>query len=61
MRFEFENALRDLDRRTPDYIQGEIFHHGSLKLKTLAVEVLRDLEPRKKTAAKLRGMLRITP
>lgn len=61
MKFEFENALRDLDRRTPDYFLGEIFHHGSLKLKALAVEALRDLEPRKKTAGKLRSMLRIGP
>lgn len=60
MRFEFENALRDLDRRTPTYFRGEIFHHGSLKLKAQAAEVLKDLDP-KRTAQKLRRMLQLTP
>jgi hypothetical protein len=60
MRFEIQNALRDLDRRTPDYFLGEIFHHGSLKLKTLSVEALRDLGPNK-TSRKLRAMLTLTP
>lgn len=58
-RFEVEHALRDLDRRTPAYFREEIFAHGDLKVRTEAVRVLRDLDPRRKSVAVLRETLKL--
>lgn len=60
MKFEFEHALRDLDRKTHEYFQVEIFHHGSTRVKDQAVKVLKDLE-RRQAARKLARMLQIAP
>ena len=60
MNFEVQNALRDLDRKTPSYYLDEIFSHGDLKVRTDALKVLSELEPRQKTSRKLREMLRLT-
>lgn len=60
MKFEFEHALRDLDRKTLEYFQLEIFHHGSTKVKEQAVQALHDLQRRQSTR-KLARMLQIAP
>jgi hypothetical protein len=61
MRFEVQNALRDLHEKTPTYFLEEIFHHGDLKVRTEALKVLGDLDPKRKSARLLREMLRLTP
>jgi len=61
MRFEFLQALRDLDERTPSFYLQEMFAHGSLELRTDALSELQDLDPERETAAELRDMLRLIP
>jgi hypothetical protein len=61
MRFEVTNSLRDLEDRTPSYFLGEIFHHGSLKVRTEALKVLQDLDVKRRTNRVLREMLKLTP
>lgn len=61
MRFEVQNALRDLHEKTPSYFLEEIFHHGDLKVRTQAIKVLADLDPKRKTVRLLKEMLRLTP
>ena len=61
MRFEVKNALRDLDATTPSYMREEIFHHGDLKVRTEALKVLGDLDPKRKSTRLLKEMLRLTP
>jgi hypothetical protein len=60
MQFEYTNALRDLDVRTPPYHVMEIFHHGSLLVRTKAEQILRHISPRIRTTPALRRMLAIT-
>lgn len=57
MKFEVLNALRRLDERTPAYFMAEMFAHGELKLKTAALEALKDLDPKQGTSAEVRRML----
>jgi hypothetical protein len=61
MNFEVQNALRDLHERTPGYFLQEIFHHGDLKVRTEALKVLGDIDPKRRTTRLLLEMLRITP
>lgn len=61
MRFEVQNALRDLDEKTPAYLLEEIFHHGDLKVRTEAARALAELDPKRRTTRVLLEMLRITP
>lgn len=61
MRFEVQNALRDLDQKTPAYFLEEIFSHGDLKVRTEAAQALADLDPERRTTRILLEMLRITP
>lgn len=49
MEFETANALRDLDRRTPDYLREEIFAHGDLTVRKHAIESLKTLDPERKS------------
>jgi hypothetical protein len=57
MRFEVVNALRNLDERTPAFYMSELFSHGELKLKIVALEALKDLDPEDETSHQLRSML----
>ncbi len=59
MRFEFQHALRDLGSRTPTYFLEEIFHHGSLKVRTASLAALEDLNPKRRTTRVLKEMLRL--
>jgi hypothetical protein len=61
VRFEVENALRELDARTPTYFLEEIFHHGDLKVRVEAVKVLADLDPKLRTNRVLREWMKLTP
>ena len=57
--FEVLNALIDLDQRTPVFFQQEIFAHGDLKVRKLALEILRELEPTRKTSRVLHEILKL--
>lgn len=57
MKFEVLNALRDLDERTPEYLQGEVFCHGSLKVRTDAIAVLASLNQFDGSTRTLREMI----
>lgn len=61
MNFDMEHALRDLDEKTPAYLVDEIFAHGDLTMRKLALGALEDVEPEKRTVRVLAEMLRITP
>lgn len=61
MEFDTLNALRDLDRGTPDYIRGELFAHGDLTVRKNAIEVLTTLDPVRRSARILMLMLSIAP
>lgn len=61
MRFEVQNALRDLDEKTPGYFLEEIFHHGDLKVREQALKVLGDIDPKRRTTRVLLEMLEIAP
>lgn len=61
MRFEVQNALRDLDEKTPGYFLEEIFHHGDLKVRGQALKVLGDIDPKRQTTRVLLEMLKIAP
>jgi len=39
--FEILHALRDLDKRTPEYFRSEIWAHGDTKIKLVAAHILR--------------------
>lgn len=58
--FELLRALEELDRTTPAYFIQEMFAHGRLEVRRTALEVLRDLEPRRKSCRLLREVLSIT-
>ncbi len=58
-RFEIEQALRELGRRTPDYFRDEIFSHGDLKVRTEAAKVLKELEPQRRSTQILKEMLKL--
>lgn len=60
MQFEFLNALRDLDERTPHYKVVEIFHHGNLMVRVKAAQILAGISPRIRATPTLRRMLAIT-
>lgn len=59
MKFDLQNALRDLDQRTPAFFRQELFAHGDVKVKTVAVEVLTELEPQDRTSELLRTKLQL--
>lgn len=59
--FELLRALEELDRKTPAYFIHEMFAHGRLEVRRVAVEVLGDLEPRRKSSRLLREVLAIVP
>jgi hypothetical protein len=61
MRFEVQNALRDLDEKTPGYFLEEIFHHGDLKVRLQALKVLGDIDPTRRSTRVLLEMLKIAP
>jgi len=58
-RFEIENALRELSRKTPAYFRSEIFAHGDLKVRIEAVKVLKELEPERRSDRILKEMLKL--
>ena len=59
MKFDLQNALRDLDQRTPAFFRQELFAHGDIKVRNNAVEVLTELEPRDRTSERLRTKLQL--
>jgi hypothetical protein len=40
--FEHEHALRDLNKRTPEYLRGELFAHGDLTMIRDAKRILAE-------------------
>jgi hypothetical protein len=58
-RFEVEQALRELSRKTPEYFRAEIFAHGDVKVRTEALAILRDLDPKRRSTGILREMLHL--
>jgi hypothetical protein len=59
MQFEFKNALTDLDEKTPTFFLGEVFSHGSLKVKQEALKALSTLDTEQKSVRVLREILKI--
>lgn len=59
MKFDVQNALRDLDQPTPAFFRQELFSHGDLKVRLAAVEVLTDLDPEERTSELLRTKLQL--
>ena len=60
MNFEVQYALAELERRTPSFLQAEIFAHGDLKAREMALQALRNLGSKRRTSRLLRAMLKIT-
>ncbi len=63
MNFNLQNALRDLDRRTPAFLRQEIFSHGDLTVREAALGILSELspDPEFESVKILRDMLRTIP
>ncbi|MCA8921246.1 MAG: hypothetical protein KDD82_05520 [Planctomycetes bacterium] len=59
MKFDVQNALRNLDQRTPAFYRQELFSHGDLKVRAIAVEVLTDMDPEDRTSERLRTKLEL--
>lgn len=59
MDFEVQNALRDLDQRTPEFFRREIFAHGDPKVRNDAVSELKELDPERKSVRLLGEILKL--
>ena len=59
MRFEVQHALNGLDERTPAFIRAELFAHGSLEMRQVALETLTTLDPEEKSARVLRELIKL--
>lgn len=43
MEYEFKHALHDLDQPSPPFFVQEIFNHGSLESRQIAIVVLSEM------------------
>jgi hypothetical protein len=59
MSFEVTHALRNLDERTPEFFRRELFAHGDLTMRRVAIEALT--KPSKRSVRILCEILRLVP
>jgi hypothetical protein len=59
--FELISALSGLDEKTPAYFRDEIFAHGDLTTRRLAIQILSNPDSGSSAARTLMNLLRVIP